>query len=118
MPSKATMSCANQIRTALASCELDETAACGGDPRSVVDCEHGVRFMKYFDAHTDLLRRCPSFIQATGLSIVRAQPSFYLIYSIAAELSMAASVASAAHADERRSERAVFAMTNDAEANE
>ena len=49
---------------------------------------------------------------------MRAQPSFYLIYSIAAALSMAASVASAAHADERRREHAVFAMTNDAEANE
>ena len=49
---------------------------------------------------------------------MRAQPTYYLVYSIAAALSMAASVASAAHVDDRRNEHAVFAMTNDAEANE
>jgi 6-phosphogluconolactonase (cycloisomerase 2 family) len=49
---------------------------------------------------------------------VRAQPTFYLVYSIAAALSMAASAADAAHVEERRGDHAVFAMTNDAEANE
>jgi 6-phosphogluconolactonase (cycloisomerase 2 family) len=49
---------------------------------------------------------------------VRAQPTFCLVYSIAAALSIAASAANAARPDERRSEHAVFAMTNDAEANE
>jgi 6-phosphogluconolactonase len=55
---------------------------------------------------------------SNGVSIVRAQPALYLIYSIAAALSVAASAAQAAHVDDRRGEHAVFAMTNDAEANE
>ena len=49
---------------------------------------------------------------------MRAQSTFFLAYSIAAALSVAASAANAAHVDERRGEHAVFAMTNDAEANE
>ena len=74
--------------------------------------------MKYLDACGDLLRRRSSFTHSTGSSIVRTQPAFYLIYSIAAALSLAASAANAAHVDDRRGEHAVFAMTNDAEANE
>src|SRR4029453_6740889 len=76
------------------------------------------RRVKYSERCTDLLQLRPSFTQATGLSTVRAHPSFYLVCSIAAALSMAASAANAARPDERRSEHAVFAMTNDAEANE
>ena len=49
---------------------------------------------------------------------MRAQRSRLLIYSIAAALSIAASAADAARVDERRGEHAVFAMTNDADANE
>lgn len=50
---------------------------------------------------------------------MRAKPNSYLIHSIAATLIMAAAAgANAAHVDQRRSEHAVFAMTNDAEANE
>jgi hypothetical protein len=37
--------------------ERDESATCGGDPRSVADREHENRFMKYFDDRSDLLLR-------------------------------------------------------------
>src|SRR5512138_1205826 len=98
--------------------QLAATAACGGGPRSVADRERAARCLKYFDCCSDLLLRSLIVHSINGVSIVRAQPTSCLIYSIAAALSMTAAAANAAHVDQRRGEHAVFAMTNDAESNE